>query len=96
MGLCVNNVIFFYTFINLGRLFRKIIYFTLKMRGRKSYFLRSQVGALTCCICGNMLKETGTIRPITKMVHDSFRVHKDWEYCTNNEVLGERRLQGLF
>ena len=52
--------------------------------------------ALTRSILGNTLKETGTISPVTKMVHDSFKVHKDRGYRTNNWVLEETRLHSFF
>lgn len=51
---------------------------------------------LTRPICGNRLKETGTISPITKMVQDSFKVHSEFGYRRKNWVLEETRLQGGF
>ena len=46
MGLYVNNVVLFYTFLNFADFFRRrIISFTLIMRGDKVIFLRKEGSA---------------------------------------------------
>lgn len=41
-----------------------------------------------------MLRETGTISPITRIVQESLKDHRDHGYCRKNWVLGEM-LQGV-
>jgi hypothetical protein len=78
-----NTVIFSYDFVIC--VFSKKIFLSYKHEIKTQLLLG--VGALTRPICGNILKEAGTISPITRMVQDSLVVHKDHGFCRKNRVL---------
>ena len=89
VGLCVKDVILFYSSVNLARFFQRMSYLTLIMRRKDTFFFfrGSRRGTLTRLICGKMPKETGTINPMTRIVQENFRVHSDHGFCRKNWVL---------